>query len=99
MLNNFNNLGTTISPPTTTENPDVNKTAAAASVDLYDTNRFKFEELPQTDQETEKYLANVKKYAFWCDPFDWESGKKVVLLSTCDYETEEQRLVIFAIEE
>lgn len=72
---------------------------AAASVDLYDTNRFKFEELPQTEQEAEKYFATLKRCAFWCDSFEWESGKKVVLLSTCDYETEEQRLVIFAIEE
>ena len=72
---------------------------AAAMVDLYDANRFKFEKLPQTDQEVEKYFAALKNCAFWCEPFEWESGKKVVLLSTCDYETEEQRLVIFAIEE
>lgn len=72
---------------------------AAASVDLYNANRFKFEEFPQTEQEIEKYLANIKKHSFWCDSFEWESGKKLVLLSTCDYETEEQRLVIFAIKE
>ena len=72
---------------------------AAASVDLYNTNRFMFENLPQTDQETEKYLATLKRCAFWCEPIVWESGKKMVLLSTCDYETDEQRLVIFAIEE
>ena len=72
---------------------------AAAMVDLYDANRFKFEELPQTDQEAEQYFATLKRCAFWCDSFEWESDKKVVLLSTCDYETEEQRLVIFAIEE
>ena len=72
---------------------------AAASVDLYNANRFKFEEFPQTEQEIEQYLANIKKHSFWCDSFEWENGKKLVLLSTCDYETEEQRLVIFAIKE
>ncbi len=75
------------------------KIVAGVLVDLYDSNRFVFEKLPGSDQEAEDYFANLKKYAFWCEPFEWESGKRVVLLSTCDYETEEQRLVIFAIEE
>lgn len=72
---------------------------AGVMVDLYDAARFVFEDLPETDEEAQNYFADLKKHAFWYSPFEWESGKQVVLLSTCDYETQEQRLVIFAVEE
>ena len=75
------------------------KIVAGVLVDLYDSDRFVYEKLPGTDAEAERYFTELRKHAFWCEPFEWESGKNVVLLSTCDYETEEQRLVIFAIEE
>lgn len=71
---------------------------AAALVDLYDANRFVYEEIPVTEEEIVTYLAEMKKHALWYEDFAWESGKKIVLLSTCDYGSEEERLVVFAIE-
>ena len=71
---------------------------ATALVDLYDANRFTYEKIPVTEEEIVTYLADMKKYALWYEDFDWEPGKRIVLLSTCDYGSEEERLVIFAIE-
>ena len=71
---------------------------AAALVDLYDANRFAYEKIPVTEEEILTYLADMKKYALWYEDFEWEPGKRIVLLSTCDYGSEEERLVVFAIE-
>ena len=67
-------------------------------VDLYDANRFAYEKIPVTEEEILTYLADMKKYALWYEDFEWEPGKRIVLLSTCDYGSEEERLVVFAIE-
>lgn len=71
---------------------------AAALVDLYDANRFAYEKIPVTEEEIYAYLADMKKYALWYEDFEWEPGKRIVLLSTCDYSSDEERLVVFAIE-
>lgn len=71
---------------------------AAALVDLYDANRLVYEKLPTTEEEAYTYFEELRKHALWCSDISWEPGQKVVLLSTCDYGTEEQRFVVFAIE-
>ncbi len=71
---------------------------AGVVVDLYNTDRFAFEKLPRTQEDAEQYFANLKKCAVWYDAFEWEYGKRVVLLSTCDYSYEESRFVVFAVE-
>ncbi len=71
---------------------------AGAIVDLYDAERFVFEVLPETEAETRLYFAELKEHALWCDYFEWEPGQRVVLLSTCDYGSEEERFVVIAVE-
>lgn len=75
------------------------KIVAGMLVDLYDTNRFVYEKMPGTNEEAEIYFSELVKHTLWCEDFEWETGKRVVLLSTCDYGTQEQRFVIIAIEE
>lgn len=80
------------------QNNEYFQIVAAITVDLYDPNRFVYEELPRTEEEAYAYLENIKKYAHWSEEFTWEPGKRVVLLSTCDYGSEEERFVVIAVE-
>lgn len=71
---------------------------AAMLVDLYDVNRFEYEKLPSTEAEAESYFEELDIHSLWCEEIIWEPGQKVVLLSTCDYGSEEERFVIVAVE-
>ena len=71
---------------------------AAALVDLYDAERFVYEQLPETEEEAQAYFTELWSHALWCGEINWEPGQRVVLLSTCDYGSEEERFVVFAIE-
>ncbi len=71
---------------------------AAMLVDLYDANRFEYEKLPTTEAEAESYFKELDIHSLWCEEIVWEPGQKVVLLSTCDYGSEEERFVVVAIE-
>lgn len=70
---------------------------AGALIDLLQAERFCYEELPETE-EIEAYLQSLKKVSFWYEEPQWEEGDRLVILSTCDYGTKEQRLIIAAIE-
>jgi len=71
---------------------------AAAEVDLTDEDSFRYEELPQDGEGFETYLDELKKKAFWyMDPGDRVQGR-MLILSTCDYGTEDERLVVFGME-
>ena len=71
---------------------------AGALVDLYDENRFRYELLPQVKETSQEYLKQLKSAALWYEDVVWEEGQRVVILSTCDYGTEEQRFIVAAIE-
>ncbi len=71
---------------------------AAMLVDLYDADRFVYEELPTTEDEVQVYFRELDIHSLWCEEIIWEPGQKVVLLSTCDYGSEEERFVVVAIE-
>ncbi len=69
---------------------------AGALIDLYNTERFVYEKLPQTMEEKELYLAQLKNSAFWYDDISWGENDRFVILSTCDYGTEEERMILVA---
>lgn len=69
---------------------------AAALIDLTAEEYFHYNELPDKDKDTEEYLRELKRNSFWYDD-NIEIDGQVVLLSTCEYGTAEQRLVIGAV--
>ncbi len=69
---------------------------AGALVDLYNTERFMYEVLPKTMEEKEIYMKQLKKAAFWYDDIVWGEEDRFVILSTCDYGTEEERMILVA---
>lgn len=71
---------------------------AAALIDLLTSERFCYEELPDGEEETRIYLQQLKEAAFWYEEPQWEEDKQLVILSTCDYGTKEQRMIVVAIE-
>lgn len=71
---------------------------AAAEVDLTDEDSFRYEVLPQDEEGFKIYLDELKRRAFWyTDPGD-QAQRRVLILSTCDYGTEDERLVVFGME-
>ena len=71
---------------------------AGALIDLYDKERFRYEVLPQVQETAEIYLAELKQASLWYEDIAWEEGDRVLILSTCDYGTEEQRFIVACIE-
>ncbi|MBQ7775451.1 MAG: class B sortase [Lachnospiraceae bacterium] len=71
---------------------------AGALVDLYDENRFRYEKLPQVEKTMTEYLEQLKQHALWYEDVSWEMDKRVIIMSTCDYGTKEQRFIVAAIE-
>ena len=69
---------------------------AAALIDLTDEEYFHYNELPGADGDTQEYLRELKRNSFWYDD-STEIDGQVVLLSTCEYGTAQQRLVIGAV--
>lgn len=72
------------------------KVFAAALIDLTDEAYFHYNELPGADGDTEEYLGELKRNSFWYDD-SIEIDGQVILLSTCEYGTAQQRLVIGAV--
>ncbi len=71
---------------------------AGALIDLLQAERFRYEELPTGEEEIKIYLQQLKDAAFWYEEPQWENGERFVILSTCDYGTAEQRLILVAVE-
>ena len=65
---------------------------ATALIDLTTEEYFHYNELPDTDED----LKELKRNSFWYDN-STEIDGQVVLLSTCEYGTAQQRLVIGAV--
>lgn len=72
---------------------------AAALIDLTQEDYFTYEVLPATEEETEQYLKELKKNSFYYRDLNKVEQGQIVLLSTCEYGTEQQRLVIAAVSE
>ena len=72
---------------------------AAALIDLTQDNYFHYEKLPGSKEEKETYLRSFLKAVLWKkrELSEEDYDKKVIVLSTCDYGTEDQRLVVLAI--
>lgn len=71
---------------------------ATALVDLTQEGYFSYDKFPTTEKEKKQYLNQLKANAFWYETPEDTSGQ-IVLLSTCDYGSDEQRLVVAAIAE
>ena len=72
---------------------------AIAQVDLLAEDSFRFEELPQTTEEKVLYIEELDKASFWFDDNMLAGGvenSSFLVLSTCDYGTEEERLLVVA---
>lgn len=72
---------------------------AAALIDLTREDYFTYEILPGTEEETERYLKELKKNSFYYRDLNKVEQGQIVLLSTCEYGTKQQRLVIAAVSE
>jgi sortase B len=70
---------------------------AVALIDLTQEDYFHYEILPDTSEEKETYLKRLKSNALWYGDIDAKAEGQIVLLSTCEYGTQEQRLVVAAI--
>lgn len=74
---------------------------AVAQINLMDEESFRFENVPQTKEEKVLYIEGLDRASFWCeDDIAEESVQEArfVILSTCDYGTEEERLLVAATE-
>lgn len=72
---------------------------AAALIDLTQEDYFTYEILPTTEEETEHYLKELQKNSFYFQDTNKVEQGQIVLLSTCEYGTAQQRLVIAAVSE
>ena len=72
---------------------------ACGLVDLTDPNSFYYEILPQNEEEKAAYLEEFAASSLWYDTSKVDTGEPMVLLSTCDYGTEDQRFILLAARE
>ncbi len=69
---------------------------AVALVDLTQEGYFSYDKFPASEEEKKQYLQKLKANSFWYEAPE-DVSKQIVLLSTCDYGSDEQRLVVAAI--
>lgn len=72
---------------------------AVAQVDLTAEGSFVFEVLPATEEEKVLYIEGLDRASFWFDETviaDGVEKEAFVLLSTCDYGTDDERLLVAA---
>lgn len=69
-------------------------------VDLTKENYFHYDELPQNLEEKKTYINTFLKTAVWKEKDFSEADyeKNMILLSTCEYGTQDQRLVVLGVE-
>ena len=72
---------------------------AVLKVDLTDETSFRFEEIPETEEEMRHYLDYLKTASFWLSGEKVHSEDELLLLSTCDYDTDDERLIVAAYKE
>lgn len=69
---------------------------ATALIDLTQEGYFNYQELPVRGEERTAYLEKLRNSAFWYKNTEELTGQ-ILLLSTCEYGSSEQRLVIAAV--
>ena len=72
---------------------------AVAQVDLLAEGSFRFEVIPQSEEEKVLYIEGLDQSSFWFDESVLAEGvenSSFLILSTCDYGTEEERLLVAA---
>ena len=72
---------------------------AGALVDLTNDTSFLYEKLPAGQAELKAYLELIRSAAFWYEEPTLTGDDGILVLSTCDYGTKDQRLVMFALRE
>lgn len=70
---------------------------AAALIDLTQEDYFTYEVLPTAEEDIRLYLKELKKNSFYFKDLNRVEQGQILLLSTCEYGTEQQRLVIAAV--
>lgn len=72
-----------------------------ALVDLTNESHFRYEEVPDTKAEREEYIKGFKRTSVWFPgTIDEELSagtNQIVFLSTCEYGTDDQRLILAAV--
>ena len=71
---------------------------AVARVDLTDEGSFRYEELPTEAEALKTYVDSLAYRAFWYQDPQFGETDRLLVLSTCDYGTEDERLVVFCTE-
>ena len=67
---------------------------AVALIDLCKDDYFRFNELPETYEEKKKYISRAEEVSLWHEDTNWNENSEFLILSTCDYGTKEQRLIV-----
>ncbi len=71
---------------------------AAAQIDLLDETSFVYEQLPTTAEEKVVYIEGLDDASFWYDEDAVDEDDELLILSTCDYGSEDERLIVAAKE-
>ena len=69
---------------------------AAALVDLTEEGSFAFEKIPDTEEQKNIYIEELEDASFWFDDAATEE-ESVLVLSTCEYGSDDQRLLVAAV--
>ncbi len=70
---------------------------AAALVDLTQEGSLAFEKIPETEEAKALYIEGLQDASFWLDDDVETEGASVLVLSTCEYGTDDQRLLVAAV--
>lgn len=70
---------------------------AAALIDLTEEGYFDYQELPAGEAERAAYLEKLRSSAFWYGDTEEPAGT-ILLLSTCEYGSSDERLVVAAVQ-
>nr|MBQ8252178.1 class B sortase [Lachnospiraceae bacterium] len=70
---------------------------AAALVDLTEEGSFAFEDIPETEEAMGLYMEGLEDAAFWFDEDAVSEEAAVLVLSTCEYGSADQRLLVAAV--
>ena len=72
---------------------------AAAQINLDEEGSFLYEELPAGEEELQAYVQELSGCSLWFDSPEVTEDSQLLVLSTCDYGHENQRLAVFGIYE
>lgn len=73
---------------------------AAALIDLDTESHFRFYELPDEEEEKRDYIRSLERTSFWYEKETKQDEyvyNQIVILSTCEYGTANQRMIVAAV--